>query len=202
MSNRTQTEFRGRECSVSDPAAQARGSAGKKNRAAAARYHQARRFSACDESGIAGHLPDLAKYAVGRLEQRKIDVRADVEDANFERRVLVGVIQKSGEVIFLARVERARKNPAATGLNLSNQWRELVALSASRENGKTLSREFFCDCAADVVASSDHRRRGISVFQRTTSIASRNGGRPDAPCPPSSLPLRWSLGYDRTPPRR
>jgi len=76
---------------------------------------------------------------------------------------------------LLARVERSRKNFAAICLNLRDQRCELVAVAASRENGEVLGREFFGDCAADVVAGSDHRRRGISL---TILHASRNGGPP------------------------
>src|SRR5208282_540902 len=192
LRNCAQAEFRGGECRVSDPAAQAGGRACEENCSAPARDHQASRLTPRDEAGVAGHLPDLAEHAVGRLEQREVDVGADVENANLERRMLVGVLQKSGKVIFLARVERAREDSAAACLDVGDQRRELVALPASREYGEALSCEFFCDRAADVIAGSDHRRRGISVFQRTVLPAS-NGGRPLGPCYAGSLAWRYSL---------
>src|SRR5580704_4309152 len=169
LRNCAQAEFRSRKGSVADAAAQAGGSACEENRSAAARDHQASRLSAGDESGVTGHLPDLAEHAVGCLEQWKVDVRTNIEDADLERRVLVGVIQKSGEVIFLAGIERSRRDSAAVRFDLGDQWREFVALASSRKNGEAFRGEFLCDCAADVVAGSDHCRSGISMFQWDTS---------------------------------
>ncbi|HEY4901210.1 MAG TPA: hypothetical protein VIH91_10375, partial [Terriglobales bacterium] len=60
---------------------------------------------------------------------------------------------RTGEVIFLTRVERSRIDSAPVCLDLRDQWRELVALAASREDGEALGCEFFGDCAADVISS-------------------------------------------------
>src|SRR5271166_3087422 len=84
LCNRAQTEFRRRECRVADPAAEARGGARKENRSAPARDHQARRLPARHETGVAGHLPDLAEHTVGRLEQWEIDIGADIENRSEE----------------------------------------------------------------------------------------------------------------------
>src|SRR5271154_2022899 len=170
LRNGAQAEFRGRECRVSDTAAHAGSRPGEEDRSAAAREHQAGRFPARDESRIAGHLPDFAEHAVGSFEQRKIHVGADVEDTNFQRRVLVGVLQKCGQLVLLARVERPRRNFAAACFDLRDQRRELVALPPSRKNGKAFGRKFFGDRATDVVARSYHCRRGISVLQSYLSL--------------------------------
>jgi hypothetical protein len=114
---------------------------------------------------------------------------ADIENADLDRRVLVGVLQERGQVIFLARVERARGDSAAVCLDLGDQRRELVALPAAGENGEAFGCEFFGDCAADVVAGSDHRRRGISMFQRTILPGARNHA------PPHGLWHAWSLAW-------
>ena len=58
----------------------------KKMRAAAVRQHETRRLAAGEEARVARHLPDLAEHALGRLEEREVDVGADVEDADLERR--------------------------------------------------------------------------------------------------------------------
>ena len=96
-----------------DAAAQARGGASEENAAAAMRQHQARGLPPGEETGIAGHLPDLPEHSLGGVEQRKVDVRADVEDADFERRMLVGIGQKGDDFLFLARIERAAEGRAA-----------------------------------------------------------------------------------------
>src|SRR5208282_5463755 len=170
LRNCAEPKFCGRERRVSDSAAQTGRGACEENRSAPTRQHQAGGFPACDESGVTGHLPDFAEHAVGRLDQWEVDVCADIEDADLEWRMLVSVLQESGEVIFLPRVERSSKYSAAICLDLGDQWRELVAVAASGENGKTFGREFFGDCGADVISSPDHRRRGISVLQRNLSL--------------------------------
>src|ERR1700687_297005 len=127
-------KLRGCERCVSDSAAETGGAAGEENRSPPSRQHQARSFPAGDESGVAGHLPDLAEHAVSRFEQREVYVCADIENADLERRLAVGVLQESGEVVFLSRVERSRRDSPAICLDLCDQWRELGALAPSRES--------------------------------------------------------------------
>src|SRR5262249_27449771 len=80
-----QTKFGAGESGIADTATHAGSSASKEDIAAAARQHQARRLAARQEAGVAGHFPDLAEHPLGGLEQREIDIRADIEDANLER---------------------------------------------------------------------------------------------------------------------
>ena len=111
---------------------------------------------------VAGHLPDLAEDALGRLEDREIDVGADVEDADLERRARVGLLQEGGDVLFLARIERAAEDPAAGRLDLGDQRRQLVAVAAAGEDGEPFGGEFPGDGGADEVAGADHGHRGVS----------------------------------------
>src|SRR5262245_49589929 len=107
LRDRAQAELRAGECRISDAAAQARGGAGEEDIASAARQHQPRRLAAGEEAGIAGHLPDFAEYPFGGVEDREVDVGADVEDADFQRRLLVGVVEEGDDLLLLARIERA-----------------------------------------------------------------------------------------------
>src|SRR4029450_3581039 len=82
-----QSELRTCECGVPDAASEARRPTGQKDATAVSRHHVPGRFARCKESGIAAHLPPFAEHALGRFQQRKIYIRADIEDADFERRV-------------------------------------------------------------------------------------------------------------------
>ena len=68
------------EGGVAYAAAEARGRAGKEDRAFAMLQHEARGFAAGEEAAIARHLPDLAINLRRRLRDVEADIRADVED--------------------------------------------------------------------------------------------------------------------------
>ena len=127
-----QAELGAGEGGIAAAATQARGGAGEEDVALAPRQHQPRRLAAGEKAGIAGHLPDLAEHPLGGLEDREIDVGADVEDADLERRMLVGVVEEGGDLLLLARVERTGMDLAAGRLDLLDQRRELVAVTAAR----------------------------------------------------------------------
>src|SRR6202011_1463326 len=110
--------------------------AGKEDVARPALNHQPRRLAAGKEAGIAGHFPDFPEHALGGLEDREIDVGADVEDADLQRRVLVGVVEEGDDFLLLARVERTGMDLAAGGLDLPDQWLELGAVTAAGEDRK------------------------------------------------------------------
>src|SRR4029079_4545262 len=93
--------------------AQPRGVAVEEDIALAARQHQPRRFAPRQEAGPAGHFPDFPEYAVGSFQNREIALGADVEDADLQWRVLVGVVEEGGDLILLPRIERARHDRAA-----------------------------------------------------------------------------------------
>src|SRR5262249_55050991 len=121
-----QAELGARKRRIADAAANARGRAGEEDAALAARQHQAGGFASGQETGVARHLPDLAEHPLGRLEQGKIDVAADVEDADFKRRVSIGGAQEGSDVILLASVEPARDDFAASGFDSRDERRELL----------------------------------------------------------------------------
>ena len=169
LGDRAQAVLGAGEGRVSLAAAQACGRAGEEDAALAARQHQARGFAAGEKSGIAAQFPHLAKHAFGGVEQRKIDVAAHIEDADFERRVRVGGAQKRRDVILLAGIEPARHDRAAGGLDRGDQRRELVGIAPSREDGEAFSGEFLRNRRADEVAGADHRCRRIALGQRRPS---------------------------------
>src|SRR3546814_5986395 len=82
-------------CSSDLTAAQPRGRAGKEDLAAAARNHDAGGLAAGDEARKTGHFPNLAEHPVGCVEDRQIDVRADVENHPLERCGCLGLDRKS-----------------------------------------------------------------------------------------------------------
>src|ERR1700757_4974546 len=86
-----QPEFRARERGISGPPSEARGRSGEEDIPLAARDHQSGCFTACEKTRVTGHLPDLSEYPLRCLENGKIDVSADIEDADFERRLLVSI---------------------------------------------------------------------------------------------------------------
>ena len=132
LRHRAQSEFGAGKGRKAAAAAQGRGGAGEEDVALAARHHQPGRFASGQEAGPAGHLPHLAEHAVGGLQDRKVDVGADVEDADFQRRVLVGVIEEGRDLVFLPRIERARDDRSARGLDLLDQRLELGAVAPAR----------------------------------------------------------------------
>src|SRR5262249_9414503 len=117
-------------------------------------------------------LPDLAEYALRRVEQRDIDVCPDVEDADLQGGVLISLLQEGSEVSFLARIERACKNPSALRLAVCDQRRELVPVPASGADREARGRKFFGDGGAEVIPGPDHRCRSVPVFHRELSLCS------------------------------
>ena len=160
-----QTELRAGEGRISRPTAKARCCAREEDIAFAAGQHQASCLPAGEKAGIAGHFPDLAEYAFGRVQNRKIDIGADVEDANFERRVFVRVAKEGNDFLLLARVERARVNFAAGLLDLLDERLELGAVAAPGEHRKAFGGELLCNFTADKVASTDHGHGRVSLLQ-------------------------------------
>ena len=165
LRDRAQAGLGAGERRIADAAANARGGAGEEDAAFAARQHQPGGFAAGQESGIAAQFPNLAKHAFGRVQQRKIDVAADIEDADFERGMRVGGAQEAGDVVFLAGVKPARHDLAAGGFDVGDQRRQLVGIAPAGEDRKPFGRKFFGDGGADEIAGTDHRRRSISLRQ-------------------------------------
>ena len=160
-----QAEFGAGERRIADAAAHAGGGAGEEDGALAARQHQPRRLAAGEEAGVAGHLPDLAEHPLGGFQQREIDVGAEIEDADFERRVRVGFAQEGGDVLLLAGIEPARHDLAAGGFDVGDERRELVGVAPAGEDREALGGEFLRDGGADEIAGADDGRGGIALRQ-------------------------------------
>src|SRR3546814_16825871 len=75
--------------------------------AAAARNHDAGGLAAGDEARKTGHFPNLVEHPVGCVEDRKIDVRADVENHPLERCGCLGLGEEGGNIVGDAGVEPA-----------------------------------------------------------------------------------------------
>jgi len=146
---------------IAAAAAQGRGRAGEKNVALTAWQHQPGRFASGEEAGVTGHLPDLAEHPLGGVEDREVDVGTDVEDADIQRRVLVGVIEEGCDLLLLARVERTAVDLAAGGLDLLDQRRQLVAVAAACEDGKALGSKLLGDLAPITAAVAFRFCKGL-----------------------------------------
>src|SRR3954447_6905463 len=85
LGQRAETEF-GR-CKRSKPlaAADACGRTGKKDGAASAGQHDARRFAPHQEAGVAGQLPGLEEELFGSFQQGLVYVRTGIEQADLDR---------------------------------------------------------------------------------------------------------------------
>src|SRR5262249_52737902 len=152
-------------------AAKRGGSSREEDVALPARHHQPRRFAPSDKAGPASHLPHLAKYAIGGLQNREIDIGTDIEDADFERRVLVGVIEEIGRLLLLPRVKRAAEDGAAGGFHLLHQWLELLAVAPSCEYGEAFRGEFLDDLGADIIARADHSDCGVTLLHGCSPLS-------------------------------
>jgi len=107
----------------------------------------------------------LAHLVIPEIEQREINIRADVEDADLERGRRIGVLQERGDLFLLARIERAAGDSPARRLDLGDQRRQLLAPPTPGEDGEPFGREFLGDGAADKVAGADYRHGSLPVFQ-------------------------------------
>ena len=106
------------------------------------RDHASRGFPAGQEAPVTRHLPDFPEHALRRIENRKIDVGTDVEDANLQRRVLVGCIQERRNGFFRTRVESVPGELAASSLDFGLQGRQLFSLPPTAVNSEP------CRCKA------------------------------------------------------
>src|SRR5262249_41517927 len=104
-------------------------------------------------------------HALSGIEDREVDVGADIEDAGLHRRMLVRIVEERDDLLFLARIERTGMDLAAGGLDLLDQGQELFAITAASEDGETFRGEFLGTLAADEIAGADHRDRFVSLLQ-------------------------------------
>src|SRR5260221_6862058 len=81
LSHRAKSELGGREGGVTRATAQSSRRAREKDLPCFTGKHDARRFPASDETREAGQFPYLSEYPIGGIQDRKVDVGTDVEDA-------------------------------------------------------------------------------------------------------------------------
>src|SRR5690606_23120614 len=122
----------------------------------------ASRLAPGEKAGEAGHLPDLAEHPRGGLENGEIDVRADVENADFEGRLGFRFAQEGAHVVLVARIERAAEDPSAGRFDLRLQGLELLALAPADEDGVALGGEAARDGRADEGPGADHGGGGVA----------------------------------------
>src|SRR5258708_37794095 len=170
LRHRAQSEFRAGERRITAAATQGGGGGGEGDVALAARQHQPRRLAPGEKAGIARHFPHFAEHPLGCLENRKIDVGADVEDADFKRRVLVGVVEEGCDLVLFPRVQRARDDRSARALDFPDQRLELGAVAPPCEHGEPFGCEFLRDLGADIVTSADHRGRCVTFLHFICSL--------------------------------
>jgi hypothetical protein len=113
------------------------------------------RFARGEKPRIAAHLPHLAEHALGGFQQRKIYIRADIEDADLERRVTLGIGKECDDLFFFARVERAGDDASACTFDVGHERRQLVTVAATGEDSEAGSGEAPGDRSADKVARAD-----------------------------------------------
>src|SRR5690606_32486173 len=157
LRNRAQAEFGAGEGSITDTATQTCRSASEKDGAASMRQHQARSLAADEKARIAAHFPDLAENAPGRVQQREIDIGADVENAGLKRRVRIGIAEKPRYLILVARIEAAPHADAALRLDFRHKGLKLVRIPAACKNRITLAGKFSRDGRADKIARPHDR---------------------------------------------
>src|SRR3546814_2461054 len=151
-------------CSSDLTAAQPRGRAGKEDLAAAARNHDAGGLAAGDEARKTGHFPNLAEHPVGCVEDRKIDVRADVENHPLERCGCLGLGEEGGNIVGDAGVEPARRDAYARRCDLIDERVQLVAAAAADLAEETLTCKSLRDRRSAIVSRADDRDRCVSGF--------------------------------------
>src|SRR5215831_15733629 len=169
-----QSEFGAGKSGVTGATAQARSGSSKEDVAAVPRNHQTRRLPPGEETGVTRHFPNFAEYPLGGLDQRKVDVRPDVEDAYLQRSPCIGVLQEGRHLVLSACVERAADNVPTGRLNLSDQRRQPVAVAAAGEDSEPLGREFLGDRGADKVSGADYCCGSVFWFQCNPLNAGRS----------------------------
>jgi hypothetical protein len=110
-----------------------------------------------------------AKQAISQTFRKtrsvgKVDVGADVEDAERERRPFIRLLHEGLYLHGLTSVERACFDETAFRLRRSNDFLQFVAVTTPGENGEALASEPLDDLGADVVARSDHGDGGTPSF--------------------------------------
>jgi hypothetical protein len=141
-------------------AAHAGGGAGEQDRALPSRRHPPGGLAAGEEAREGGHLPDLEIDPRRGLRDREADVRANVEDADLDRRDLgFDPLEQLDHLLLLAGVDAERMDLAAGLSDRLGQGLQLVGFAAHDDCGKALAGEPPGDRSAQCVSRPDHDDR-------------------------------------------
>ena len=142
-------------------AAHAGGGAGEQDGAVAARHHVARRLAAGEEAAIAGELPGLAEQRLGRLQQRRVDVRAGVVEADFDGPDLA--LDLGEQVLdrgLLAGIDAEGLHRAAVGRDLVDQRLGLGSVASRHADLQSAGGEASGNGGADGIARAHEQGDG------------------------------------------
>jgi hypothetical protein len=104
---------------------------------------------------------------------------APIEDADLQRRMLIGIVEERDNLLLHARIERARVDLATGGLDLLGQRRELVAVAATGEDRKALGGELLGDLAANEITGTNDGDRPVSLLHGVLRpVCCAGSGRP------------------------
>ena len=156
-----QAEFSRGEGGEARAAAHAGGGAGEQDGAVAARHHMARRLATGEEAAIAGELPGLAEQRLGRLQERRVDVRAGVVEADRDG---PDVALDLGEQVLdrglLAGIDAEGLHRAAVGRDLVDQRLGLAGIAPRHADLQSAGGEAPGDGGADGIAGAHEQGDG------------------------------------------
>jgi len=113
----------------------------------------------------------IAENAFCGFQNWEIDVRPDVEDADFQGRVLVRIVEEGDDFVFLASVERACVNLSAGSLDIPDERSQFFAVTTAGEDREAFCGEFFGDLAADEVSGADDGHGCVSLLQDVLPVS-------------------------------
>lgn len=111
-----------------------------------------------EETGKAGHFPDLEVLAWGFLENAARHIRTDIEDKCLNRTyITLDSLYQFGHLLFLARIRAKTVGLAASGVYFLQQRLQFVGLATGYAGNIALTRKTLGDLAASGVARPDHQ---------------------------------------------
>ena len=166
LCHRAQTGLGAGESGIAHPTTQGGRGASEQNGSPPMGQHQSGCFACRQKASIARHLPHLAEDTLGRIQKRKIHIGAGIEDADFQRCGRIGLGQKGGDVVFLARIQRAAFAAPTCGFNRLFQGDQLVRRAAPGKDQIAFRGKAFGDGRPDKIAGSDYGDRCVALHVR------------------------------------
>jgi hypothetical protein len=188
LGERAQPGLGRRESRIALAPAQRGGGAGEEDRAAAVRQHAPSRLPPGKEAGEAGHLPHLAEHPLRRVEERELNVGADVEDDQLERGVGIGGGEEAGDVGLVAGIQRMAGEGAARGRNLLAERHQLVALTTPTMHPVASASKAPGDGGPDEIAGAHDGDAGAAIRHLSSP---RSLAPPVTPCGALSRRRAW-----------